>query len=84
MSKFTTTITMSFDEYEGLKKYKSEYFDLSKDYSALQIDLELYIERWKEAVKIIDELSKENFELRQWKVEAEDKLNRWGERYDTD
>ena len=84
MSKFTTTITMSFDEYEALKKFKDEYYVLSNDYNSLQRDLELYIERWKEAVKIVDELSKENFELRQWKVEAEEKFNQWGERFDAD
>lgn len=78
------TITMSMDEYEALKKFKDEYHVLSNDYNSLQRDLELYIERWKEAVKIVDEFSKENFELRQWKIEVEEKFNRWGERFDAD
>lgn len=62
-------VTMTLDEYNELLKCKEKA-------GSIPLEAELYFERWKESLKMIDELTEEISRLKSYASACEDALRR--------
>lgn len=68
---------MSLNQFESMKTYEIMYHEKENELISAEREIALWQERYKEALKMIDDKEAEIFQLKDWK-------EKWEQRYDSD
>ena len=77
MNEFIPTVTISLGQYEMMLEYRNKYHEVNAELISTIQDVELWKERYKEALKMLDEKQEEISKLTIWQ-------EKWADRYDSD